>query len=122
MKGTVFRIQASYRLENKKNNPVYGGEKAISNSLNLESKYNVLQNSSINARFTYNNIQYKGSTNTTVSYIILDGLLPGSNFLWYLDFTKRLFSNLELNFQYDGRKPGSSRTIHTGRVSLRALF
>lgn len=119
---TVFRVQTSYRLENKKNNRVYGGEKATSNSLRVESKYNVLQNSSINASFTYNNIQYKGATNTTVSYIILDGLLPGSNYLWNIDFTKRLFNNLELNFQYDGRKPGSSRTVHTGRASLRALF
>lgn len=119
---TIFRIQTSYRLESKKNNPVYGGEKSTSNSLNIETKYNVLQNSSIHASFTYNNIQYKGATNTTVSYIILDGLLPGSNYLWNLDFTKRLFNNLELDFQYDGRKPGSSRTIHTGRASLRALF
>ena len=122
VKGTVFRIQSSYRYENKKNNPVYGGEKATSNSVNLESKYNVLQNGSINARFTFNTIQYSGSTNSTVSYIILDGLLPGRNFLWYLDFTKRIFNNLELNFQYDGRRPGNSRTIHTGRASLRALF
>jgi hypothetical protein len=119
---TVFRVQTSYRLENKKNNPIYGGEQATSNSLHVESKYNVLQNSSINAGFTYNNISYTGATNTTVSYIILDGLLPGSNFLWNIDFTKRLFNNLELNFQYDGRKPGNSRTVHTGRASLRALF
>lgn len=120
--GTVFRIQTSYKLENKKNNPVYGGEKATSNALNVETKYNVLQNSTINARFTYNNIQYKGATNTTVSYIILDGLLPGSNFLWSVDFTKRLFGNLEMSFQYEGRKPGDSRTIHVGRAALRALF
>lgn len=119
---TIFRLQTSYRLENKKNDAIYGGEKATSNSLNVDTKYNVLQNSSIHASFTYNNIQYSGATNTTVSYIILDGLLPGSNFLWNVDFTKRLFNNLELNFQYDGRKPGSSRTIHTGRASLRALF
>lgn len=122
VRGTVFRIQTSYRLESKKNAPAYGGEKSTSNSLNLESKYNVLQNSSINARFTYSNIQYKGATNTTVSYIILDALLPGSNYLWYLEFTKRLFGNLEMNLQYDGRKPGSTRSIHTGRASLRALF
>lgn len=122
VKGTVFRIQTSYKWENKQNDPVYGGEKESSNSLNIESKYNVLQNSSINARFTYSNIQYKGSTNSTVSYIILDGLLPGSNYLWSIDLTRRLFGNLELNFQYDGRKPGSSKAVHTGRASLRALF
>jgi len=122
VKGTAFRIQTSYRLENRKNAPAYGGEKSTSNALSVESKYNVLQNSSINANFTYNNIQYKGATNSTVSYIILDGLLPGSNYLWSVNLTRRLFSNLELNFQYDGRKPGSTRAVHTGRASLRALF
>lgn len=122
VKGTVFRIQTSYKWEDKTNAAIYGGERATSNSLNLESKYSVLQNSSIDARFTFSNIQYKGATNTTVSYIILDGLLPGSNFLWSLNFTRRIFGNLELNFQYDGRKPGNSRTVHTGRAALRALF
>jgi hypothetical protein len=120
--GTVFRIQTSYKREVKKNDSKYGGEKSISNSINLESKYNVLQNSSVNARFTYNRISYDYPTNTTVSYIILDGLMPGSNFLWSLDFTKRIFGNVELNLQYEGRKPGESRTIHTGRAALRALF
>ncbi|MFL5810379.1 MAG: hypothetical protein ACJ749_12720, partial [Flavisolibacter sp.] len=122
IQGTIFRLQTSYKLETKKNNPQYGGEKSVSNSLNLETKYNVLQNSSINARFTYNNIQYDYPTNTTVSYIILDGLLPGSNFLWGLDFTKRIFGNVEMNLQYEGRKPGKSNTVHVGRAAIRALF
>jgi hypothetical protein len=122
VRGTVFRIQTSYKLEKKNNEPLYGGEKSISNSLNLETKYNVLQNSSIAAKFTYNNLQYNFPTNTTVSYIILDGLLPGSNFLWSVDFTKRLFNNVELNFQYEGRKPGDARTVHVGRAAIRALF
>lgn len=120
--GTTFRISAGYSLNSKKNVPVYGGEKAVSNSINLETKYNVLQTSSINAKFTFNNISYNYPANTTVSYVMLDGLLPGKNYIWSLTFTKRLLNNLELNFQYDGRKPGSARTVHIGRASLTALF
>ena len=122
VQGTVFRLQTSYKWEEKNNKEIYGGERSVSNVLNVETKYNVLQNSSINAKFTYDNISYHSATNTTVSYIILDGLLPGSNYLWSVDFTKRLFGNVEMNFQYEGRKPGDGRTIHIGRAAIRALF
>ena len=122
IQGTKFRLATSYKFDNKKNNALYGGEKSSSNSINIETKYNVLQNSSITGRFTFNNIDYKSPTNTTVSYIMLDGLLPGSNYLWSIDLTKRLLNNLELNFVYEGRKPGSARTVHIGRASVRALF
>jgi hypothetical protein len=124
IRGTSFRIVTGYKLENKKNQPGYGGEKAVSNSINVETKYNVLQNSAITGKFTFNNIDFQSPTaaTTTVSYIMLDGLLPGKNYLWALTFTKRLLNNLEVNFQYDGRKPGTSKTVHVGRASITALF
>jgi hypothetical protein len=124
IRGTVFRIITGYKMETKKNLPVYGGEKSFSNSINIESKYNVLQNSALTGKFTFNNIDFRSQTTatTTVSYIMLDGLLPGKNYLWTLTFTKRLLNNLELNFQYDGRKPGTARTVHIGRASITALF
>lgn len=122
IKGTSFRLVTSYKYDSKKNLPVYGGEKSISHSVNVESKYNILQNSSINGKFTFNNIEYDFPANTTVSYIMLDGLLPGKNFLWSLGFSKRLLNNLELNFQYDGRKAGTSKTVHIGRAAITALF
>jgi hypothetical protein len=120
--GSTFRLVTGYELDNKKNKPLYGGEKSVSNSINIESKYNLLQTSSITGKFTFNNIDYKSPPNTTVSYIMLDGLLPGKNFLWNLTFSKRLLNNLELSFQYDGRKAGTSRTVHVGRASITALF
>ena len=122
IKGTSFRLVTSYKLNTKKNLPVYGGEKSTSNSINIESKYNILQSSSINGSFTFNNIDYKFPASTTVSYIMLDGLLPGKNYLWSLGFSKRLLNNLELNFQYDGRKAGVSKTVHVGRATITALF
>jgi hypothetical protein len=123
---TVFRLQTGYKYEQKRNAAYYGGETSASNAVNVESKYNVLQNSSVNARFTYNNIRYKTPenkpANSTISYIMLDGLLPGNNYLWSIDFTKRLMKSIELNFQYEGRKPGDAKTVHVGRAAIRALF
>jgi hypothetical protein len=122
IKGTSFRIVTGYKYENKHNLLLFGGEKSTSHALNVETKYNILQSSSVTARFTFNNISYPFPNNTTVSYIMLDGLLPGQNYLWSIGFTKRLLNNLELNLQYDGRKPGDSKTVHVGRASVTALF
>lgn len=122
--GTTFRLMAGYKYEVRKNKPVYGGEKAISNALTAETKYNILQSAALTARFTLDYLTYTatGANTTTVSYIMLDGLLPGKNYLWNVMLTKRLMSNLELNFQYDGRKPGTTKTVHTGKASLTAIF
>lgn len=125
IRGTGFRTVVGYKLDHKVNTDSV--QKAIIHSLTGEVKYNVLSSSSITGKFTYSQIRYDdpGSgnvPNTSVSYIMLDALLPGKNFLWTLDFSKRLTSYLELNFQYEGRKAGHSHTVHIGRASLRALF
>jgi hypothetical protein len=120
--GTTFRMAGSFRGDFKRGNSSAGNEPATIQSLNLETKYNLLQSASLNAKLTLSNIRYNGAANSTVGFIILDGLQPGKNVLWNTDFTKRLANSLELNFQYEGRKPGSGRTVHIGRASLRALF
>ncbi|WP_242692090.1 hypothetical protein [Aridibaculum aurantiacum] len=121
-KGTSYRIQSSYLHRQKRNEIQYGGERSISNALNLEGKYNAVNNTSLTGKFTYNHIEYSGQLNSTISYIMLDALLPGKNLLWNLDLTRRLGNNLEVSIQYEGRKPGETRTIHIGRASLRAIL
>ncbi len=125
-RGANFRLIIGYKFSNKENQQGFN-EKYSSNSLNSEIKYNILQSTSIQGKFTYGNIQYQTSDpanglNSTVSYIMLDGLLPGKNFLWNLDFTRRISNFLELNLQYEGRKPGSASTVHIGRAAIRALL
>lgn len=125
IRGTDFRAGAGYKYDNKSNTD--SAQKATIHSLTGEVKYNVLSSSSVTAKFTYSQIRYTDPgngniPNTSVSYIMLDALLPGRNFLWTLDFSKRLTSYLELNIQYEGRKAAASNTVHIGRASLRALF
>lgn len=124
IRGTNFRVTGGYKFENKHNAVRFGGEKAVSHSLLTETKYNILQSASATAKFTFENFKYttQQAGQTTVSYVMLDGLMPGKNYLWNIMLTKRLMNNLELNFQYDGRKPGTGRTVHTGRATLTALF
>jgi hypothetical protein len=119
--GSKLRASLIYNYDEKQNQ-MGAGEEAKNNSLSTELRYNVLSSGTLNGKFTFNNISFKGSPNTTVGYILLDGLLPGKNYIWNVQFTKRLAGNIEMNLEYEGRKPGSTKTIHSGRASLRALF
>ena len=117
--GTTFRAQLGYVQQDKKNT---GIEKAKIGSLQLESKYNVVANTSLSGRFTMSTIQFNGDASTSVGYIMLEGLQPGKNFIWNIDLTKRLSSFIEMSIQYEGRKAGSSGIVNLGRAQIRAIL
>ena len=116
---TKFRLSLGYKIEEKSNS---GSEQADLNTINLEGKYNLLSNFSISSSFNYSRIKYNDMPNTNLSYIMLDGLMPGKNFLWTIEITKRLSSFLEMSVQYEGRKSGESGLINLGRAQVRAIL
>jgi hypothetical protein len=118
-KGTTFRAQVSYSYQEKRNS---GFERAKIKSLQMDSKYNIVANTSLSARFTMSDISFNGISSSTLGYIMMEGLQPNKNFVWQLDFTKRLNSFIELSFQYEGRKAGSSGIVNLGRAQLRAIL
>lgn len=125
-KGANFRFITGYKFGIRENQ-LGEKEKAVANAANFETKYNILQSTSLLGKFTFQNIAYTSmngtpNANSTTSYILLEGLLPGKNYLWTLDLTKRLSSSLEMNIQYEGRKAGTSRVVHVGRASIRAIL
>lgn len=118
-KGTTFRIQLSYNYQDKKNS---GPERATISSFQMESKYNVVSNTSLSGRFTMSDIFFNGLPSSTIGYIMMEGLQPGKNYVWQLDLTKRVNTFIELSFQYEGRTSGNSGIVNLGRAQLRAIL
>ena len=117
-----LRVQSAYRYDIRNNSQQYGGEKAVANNINIDLRYNIVSTGSVNLKGTYANIAYNGISNTSLGYIMLDGLQNGKNYLWQASFEKRVSKNIEMSLQYEGRKPAGNPTVHTGRATVRAIF
>ncbi len=119
---SVFRATAAVRYEERRNQPIFGGELAKIQTLNLDARFSKPASGIIAAGFTFSQIDFNGITSTPVSFIMLEALQPGANFLWRANWERRLGKGIEIQLQYEGRKPGGRDVIHTGTMSVRAIL
>ena len=119
---SVLRITGGLRYEEKQNDIIYGGEKATIQSLNLEVRYSKPTIGLIQARGMYSAIDFNGVITDPVAFTMLEALQPGSNYLWYMNWERRVGKGIEISLEYEGRKPGTGTIIHTGRMSVRAIL
>lgn len=119
---SILRITTQLRYEARDNAAAYGGEKARISSVNIESRYSQTAAGIIQLRLTYSNIDYNGLNNAPVTYVMLDGLKTGNNFLWYINWQRRISKGIELSIEYEGRKAGADKPVHTGRMAIRAVL
>jgi hypothetical protein len=120
---TKIRTAVGYEFENKLNPESLGGELARANKANFDFRYSQVGKQTIEAKFSFVNFVFTGVAGTTKAFQILEGLQPGRNFIWSLNYDRNLSNNLQLNLAYEGRKTGNNGPIiHTGRAALRALF
>jgi hypothetical protein len=122
MSRSVLRLTTSLKYEQRNNAAKYGGEDAKISSANIDARYSKTSTGIIQLRFTYSNIEYNGLITAPVSYVMLDGLKTGNNFLWYLNWQRRVSKGIEMSIEYEGRKSGSDKVINTGRMSLKAIL
>jgi hypothetical protein len=110
-----------YEYKNKENTE---DSFEILNSSKIGTTANYMKNekSQVKAEFNLFNNNFTGNSNSPVAYQMLEGLQPGKNYTWTLLFQRKLFSFLNLNVAYLGRKSETSKTIHTGSVELKAFF
>ncbi|CAN5360330.1 hypothetical protein BH11BAC1_BH11BAC1_08140 [soil metagenome] len=120
--GTSFRTSLSYQYSVKENVEGELGEKAESNNLGLEMKYNSTGAGTISARVSYIGIRFSADENTSLAYEMLEGLHIGKNFTWNASVQRSLGNSIQLSLNYDGRKSENNKAIHTGGVQVRAYF
>ena len=87
-----------------------------------EFRYAWAKTGIINARYSYYNISFNGDIASPLGYDMMQGLTSGINQLWNINIQQRVGGNIQITFNYDGRKSENQNTIHIGRVEARYLF
>ncbi len=125
---TNIRFSISYQNSIKKNKTDFGGETAISQSLETILRYSKAGSNNLEANIKYVEIDYSQqngetpSVNSTIAFDMLEGLNPGKNVLWGANFQKTLSDNTQISILYSGRKPQDNKVIHNAGAEVRVFF
>ena len=123
--GYLFSKNASWDVFfefQQKENQIGALETLTQNRLGTSFTFNSEKGFSMNGEFSMYNNSYDGNVLSAVGFQMLEGLQPGKNQTWRLLLQKNLTQYLDININYQGRNSGTSKTIHTGNVQLRAFF
>lgn len=115
-----FRFTGSYQLLSQENTG--GDEELCSNKFSFETVWRKSSSTDFRVQASLVNINYTSSGNPSIDFTMLQGLQDGSNFLWTAQFNTRITKTLILTLQYNGRKTGEVKPIHTGTAQVRATF
>lgn len=118
---TSLRLKLEYVYE-KKDQLINDQEKARFHEFTAEATWRQAARTSLVASVSLVDITYEGFINTPIAYSILNGLNEGNNYLWAIDFTRRLAGNVDLSLNYNGRRTGDAPTVHVMRAQVRANF
>lgn len=119
-KGVNFNWDFNYSYGEKYNR--LSSDFASISTLGTSIKYTIVNKLNLSSSVNFVTIGYTGTNNSSLEYEMLEGLKRGNNFTWDILLNKRVAKNLDLTLNYNGRKPDSIKTIHSGTVQIRAFF
>lgn len=88
----------------------------------LDLSYRLLNRGTILLSAEYVYLKGDVGQNSSVSYFMLDGLHLGQNLLWTLSGQISVTQFLQISLQYQGRAMQGHAVIHSGNLTLNALF
>jgi hypothetical protein len=98
------------------------GEEAVKKELTASVKLGFINKANLQLDASFIHFTYNAATATSIAYEMLEGLLPGANYTWQVQYRQRLTNGIDLELNYNGRKSDGSRTIHVGSMQVRASF
>lgn len=100
----------------------FGGEMLTHCHADLSFLYRALNRGTISVSTGYVFMKGDVGQNSTVSYFMLDGMSLGQNLLWTVTGQFSVTQFLQLALQYQGRAMQGHSVIHTGNVTVSAVF
>ncbi len=89
----------------------------------VHSKFNIIKKKNfleIQAGYIIN--RFTGQSFSPAGFMMLEGLSPGQNWVLNLRAGRKFYSNMELNLNYQFRKPENIPAVHTFNLNLTARF
>ena len=99
-----------------------GAEKVQQYHADLSFMYRLLNRGTVSLTAEYVYLKGDVGESSTVSYFMLEGLNLGRNLLWTLSGQISITQFLQMAVQYQGRAVQGHPVIHTGTVTLNAVF
>ena len=99
-----------------------GKEEVSSHEVETEFYYRMVKKGMLQINLKYAHLRPNQEIGGNLAYEILEGQTEGSNWLWSVMYQTKLVDYLFLDLQYNGRKGGHNRVIHTGSLQIKFLF
>jgi hypothetical protein len=118
--GPVLRMSLHFRYRDNldKNSDV----RSIIRDLGAEVNYRIVNKGTLLVQASYIDISFTGDENSSLGFVMLEGLQTGKNGTWNVSYQQDISNHLQLSLVYDGRKSPEIPIVHVGSLQLRAYF